>query len=267
MHKFIFSDIDGCIINNSEPDFALINETLQNAINNDFIIVLTTAKTTHELIRLNKILNLPGPFIIENGAGILFKNNSLENSGAGEIIQIEDYKLLKLINHKPDINILKSICDKGSILTQMNNIEVTKITGLSDSNAILAKTRYFTEPIYIENLDKIKLKLLKSKLRKHKFYFIQTKRFLHVCTNKKNHKGYAIKFLIEKIYHYKNRETYAIGDSVNDFSMLNFCDTSFYITDDINLRAYPDHWQIMAYTNFLGWQKAINIIIQHAQKI
>lgn len=262
IHKFIFSDVDGCIINDGKPDFLVINTYLQRAINKGFDIVLTTAKTAREVISLNKALNLSGPFIVENGAGILFRSKQIKSR---HILQIGEYQLLKLVKIKPDINLLLSFCNAESLLTQMSNEKLCSITGLSLENAILAKARDFTEPVYIEKLTAGEVAFLKLSVQNAKLHFIQTNRFLHISTSENNHKGYAIRFLLEQFYPNQQFQTFAIGDSINDFSMFEVCNEAFFLTDKLD-QAYPKEWQILSAINFLAWQTAIDKIILHADK-
>lgn len=259
MQKLIFSDVDGCLINGEHTDFVLINDYLQRVANHGFTLILASAKTASEIIKLNTQINLPGPFIIENGAGILFKDNpQIANQ---EIVNLDNYYLLKLVSAKPDVQTLSAFCPKTSLLTQMSDQNLCSITGLSLENATLAKTRFFTEPIYIQNLTDAALRLLKSRLRKAKFYFIQTNKFLHVYLHKNIHKASAIRFLQHHYYQNKLCRCSAIGDSFNDYSMLNLCHQAYFITQ-IPAAEYPKRWHILPKINLTGWQMAIEMIIR-----
>lgn len=260
MKKILFSDIDGCIINEPRPHFNQINAELSRLVQTGFNIVLSTAKTAHEMIVLNQHLDLPGPFIIENGGGILFNDSKACSFPDKDMIKIGPYALLKLGKEKPSPLFLTSFSPSDSLLTQMSEPQLLACSNLSAEGIPSAKMRFFTEPILIKNLSSDQIKQLKKQLRKNQFYFVQTKNWLHVCSAKNNHKGAAVQFYIASMHANEQCVTYAIGDSINDFSMLNGCDNSFYILN-YPLKHRFMNWHFITEKGFLGWRTALHQIV------
>ncbi len=245
MNKFIFSDVDGCIITDDAFDVKMVKNLIQQLHQQGFHLILATAKTAHEVVHLNETLDLPGPFIVENGGGILFRTPLSINIPAKALLAIENYRLYTWRNDKPNAQRLMALCGNYCrLLSHMHATTLSKLTHLTPEQAILAKTRYFTEPIYIHELTPPQLKYLKHILHQAGLYYIQTRKFLHVTTDKHLHKGSAIKFLLTNCYNDKPFVSYAIGDGLNDFSMLRSCDYPFLVKEQSEHHEIPtvDHW-------------------------
>lgn len=239
----------------SKPDFNQINKLIQQLHQADFQLILATAKTAHELIALNEQLNLPGPFIVENGGGILFRQDNGGALSEQATITIGSYRLLTRCGSKPDLTQFEALCDPALLATSMSDTSFAQITGLSLTQAALAKIRYFSELIYIKELAPLQLKSLKKALHHANIHFIQTTRFLHTCTTKYHHKGAAVKFIMSTIYNGISCQTFAIGNDVNDYSMLKTCDHAFYISPHLSK-------QVEKY--YLNWPLAIEAILNQA---
>lgn len=253
--SIIFSDIDGCLIGEKSTCLSKIAKEVQH-VSKSFLIILTTGKTAHELIQLNHHLHLPGPFIIENGQGILFKNTPPTLPYSRLCKALGTYALLPLGEKKPDIEILKKITLPNTLLTEMDLQYLTTITGLSIENAVHAKKRFFTEPIFIQHLPQNELKTLKKQLLNKNLHYIQTSRFLHVTKTSIN-KGRAIKFLLRSLFHDQVNKTYAIGDSLNDFSMFAQCENNYYIVNQEHARRPKDCHMILE-KEFSGWLSIVS---------
>ena len=251
MLNIIFSDVDGCIIGQGVTAFNQINEAI-NRLSSSFLLILTTGKTAHEIIQLNHSLKLRGPFIIENGHGILFKNP----------LSSTEYTLLPLGEIKPNKLILNTIAPSHSLLTEMDDDYLASLTGISVEDVYLAKQRYFTEPIFIKHLSESDLKKLKKQLIHRKLYYIQTSRFLHVTTQCLN-KGRAIQYLLKVFFSKQEKTTYAIGDSLNDFSMFARCDHNYYIENQ-QINNIPKQCNIIIEKELTGWLRSLSKIVSHA---
>ncbi|NCT56452.1 MAG: HAD hydrolase family protein [Legionella sp.] len=260
MQRILFSDVDGCIINELNPNFSLIQSIINQLDDAGIVLILATAKTAHEIISLNHHLNLPGPFIIENGGGILFRHPLATLYPSHDVICMDDYYLLKSGNIKPDLALLKTFSPISSILTQM--IQLPHDINLSAENEKLSKIRFFTEPIYIKNLSKFELKRLKKQLHKHNIYYDSSDSFLQTYTSRNNNKGAALKFILSTIYADIKFTTFAIGDSFNDFSMLNRCDHAYYILNK-TLKSPSPQWNLISEKGFSGWKKSIEAITSY----
>ena len=165
MINIIFSDVDGCLIGKGPTCFAKITEKIKRA-SESFLVILTTGKTAHEIIQLNHYLHLPGPFIVENGHGLLFKCPFPSISPSYKWNPIGDYSLFSLGEIKPDLSVIKSISPPNApLLTEMEDDYIASLTGMSVEDAYFAKQRFFTEPIFIKHLSPNVLKIFKKQLK------------------------------------------------------------------------------------------------------
>lgn len=256
--SIIFSDVDGCLIGQSPTNFTQITEAIKR-VPESFLVILTTGKTAHEVIQLNHYLSLPGPFIVEGGHGILFKYHVPSIFPASKWISLGDYSLFSLSEAKPDLSEIKLISPDNALLTEMEDDYLASLTGMSPEDVYFAKQRFFTEPIFIKNMTENELKILKKKLAHKKFYYSQSSRFLHVSKSSSN-KGRAIKFLLKSIFSNQVDKTYAIGDSLNDFSMFAACDNNYYIANRLD-DYLPKRCEVIMEKELSGWLRIMSEII------
>ena len=258
MTKIIFSDVDGCLIGRGPRSFPQISKEIKR-VSQSFLIILTTGKTAHEIIRLNHYLDLPGPFIVENGHGILFKYPFPSIPPASEWIPLGDYAIRSLSKIKPSLSLIKSIRPSHApLLTEMTDDNLASLTGLSNEEAYFAKQRFFSEPIFIKPLSIDELKNLKKQLLNKNLYYVQSSHFLHVTTSSSN-KGQAIKFLLQSLFFGNVHKTYAIGDSLNDFSMFAQCEKNYYISNQPYDRL-PKRCEVIIEKELLGWLRIMSEI-------
>ena len=259
MTNIIFSDVDGCLIGSKTTCFTTITEAIKR-ISESFLVILATGKTAHEIIRLNHYLQLPGPFIVENGHGLLFKSPFLSIRPSSKWISLGDYSLFSLGEKKPDMLVLKSISPPNALLTEMDDDYLAFLTGISVYDAFLAKRRFFTEPIYIKELSQNALKIIKKQLINKKLYYSQSSCFLHV-TKRASNKGRAIRFLLQSLFSDQRNKTYAIGDSWNDFSMFAQCEKNYYISNQ-PYDALPKRCKVILEKELAGWLTIVSEIAE-----
>ena len=256
MINIIFSDVDGCLISQGPTCFTKITDELKR-VSESCLVILTTGKTAHEIIQLNHYLHLPGPFIVENGHGILFKA-PFPSILSSKWISLGEYGLFTLGETKPDLSMLKSISPPNVLLTEMEDYYLASLTGMSVKDAYFAKQRFFTEPIFIKHMTQNALKILKKQLVNKKLYYSQTSRFLHVTKGFFN-KGRAIRFLLQSFFFAQVNKTYAIGDSLNDFSMFAQCEKSYYISNQ-PYDCLPKCCEVIEEKGLSGWLRAVSEI-------
>lgn len=242
MKYILFSDIDGCfILPHQTPDFHRLRAQFLHLQQLKVDIILNTSKTAHEVMALNQQLALPGPFIVENGGGLLYKSNhSFSMSGKEQLVirSFGEYQLLSLVAEELRVPV------HSNLLTQMTAQYLHELIGLPLEEAALAKIRFFTAPIYIGEQTNEQKKALQHELQAHSFPFVATKNFFHVCCSPLQQKGQAIQTVLSLCYPNIACTTFAIGDSANDFSMFDVCTHAFYIHPNATSDSYPcySHW-------------------------
>lgn len=214
----IFTDLDGTLLDHTDYSFEAALPMLDVIKINNIPLIIVTSKTKDEVLRIQNILDIKAPFIVENGAGIFIPfEDSLEELALGF-----DYKYIRTCFLK----YAKSIQMHGFF--DMCDEEVAKHTNLSLENAAAARKRTFTEPFILKDEDK--LIELKKMANEDGLDIVTGGRFHHLITQGQD-KSNAIKHLIK--YYKKNwaegLKTIALGDSANDLSMLQSVDTPVLI--------------------------------------
>ena len=255
---FIFTDLDGSLLNHNNFEFKEIKDFILNCISNGIKIIPNTSKTEKEIQVFIEQLGQNLPFVIENGAAIhnldlvhpkiKFKNNSIIFSRSLSEI-FEQFKK----------NIPIDFQKRCFFLKDMSFIEQMKILGLNKKYLPFALNRYYSMPLVFEGSKEIKneftslLKTIGMKLHEGgRVYNISDD-----CS-----KGKAMTTLIEILENdldYKTH-TIVIGDSPNDISMLKVCDQPCVIPlpNKNNLCHLKDHKIIRATQSApMGWEEVV----------
>ena len=214
----IFTDLDGTLLDHTTYSFDAALPMLDHLKRNNIPLVIVTSKTKEEVLRIQKLLDLKAPFIVENGAGIFMPSKE----GFEVIAMGFDYKYIRSCF----IKYSKSVQMRGFF--DMIDDEVAKYTNLSIENASAARKRTFTEPFILE--DESRLDELRNMAHSDELDIVKGGRFYHLITRGQD-KANAIKYLIKE---YEKRsegelKTIALGDSANDLSMLQSVDTPILI--------------------------------------
>ncbi len=220
--------------------------------------MIVTSKTFSEVRVLQEKLEINFPFIVENGAGIFIPPHSDLTSS---IPDQDNYLIISKSQTYLEVRIFfehlkKNYCIKG--FGDMEVEEVMELTGLSEENAIHSMKRNFTEPFILQ--EEVDIKLLQAQAGKENLEIVKGGRFYHIIS-KGQDKANAMKHLTHLYEEYfdKKLKMIALGDSENDFTMLQAADVGVLIPytngefakiDDINIikASYPGP---------KGWNKAL----------
>jgi mannosyl-3-phosphoglycerate phosphatase len=217
-NTIIFTDLDGTLLDHDSYSFEEASLMLDFIKKHEIPLIIVTSKTRNEVIRLQKLLGISTPFIIENGAGIC-------------VSRFQDYEMIPLGKDYEEIRrAFKRYAKKIDMLGffDMSVEEICEHTGLSQEQAGYAKKRDFTEPFILR--DEGDLPVLRDMARKDGLDIVQGGRFYHLIT-KGQDKASAIKKVVQQYQTAKSRRynTVALGDSENDLSMLASVDTPILI--------------------------------------
>jgi len=214
----IFTDLDGTLLDHTTYSFEPAMPMLDYIKTNKIPLVIVTSKTKDEVLRIQKLLELKAPFIVENGAGIFMPSEE----GYEMVSMGFEYEYIRSCFLK----YAKSVPILGFF--DMKDEEVASYTNLSIENASDARKRTFTEPFILE--DESRLDELQKMANADELDIVKGGRFYHLITWGQD-KANAIKFLINE-YKKSSDEafnTIALGDSANDLSMLQSVDTPVLI--------------------------------------
>lgn len=214
----IFTDLDGTLLDHDSYSFKEATFMLDFIKKHDIPLIIVTSKTKNEVIRLQKLLDISTPFIIENGAGIC-------------VSRFQDSEMISL---GKDYNEIRSAFKGYARQVEMRGFfdmsieEICEYTGLDKEHAAYAKERDYTEPFILHDEDQ--LPILQEMARKDGLDVVQGGRFYHLITRGQD-KASALKKVVQYYQTAKSciYKTVGLGDSENDLSMLQSVDVPIVI--------------------------------------
>ena len=267
MRVLIFTDLDGSLLNHDDYDYAAAVPTLERIKAANIALVIATSKTRSEVQPLQEEMGIGDPFIVENGAGIFFRDSpGIRNLWVGE--KCGEYNVVRLGATYRDIRdffVKASFRYRIKGFGDMTVAEIAEIAGLSEIEAERAKRREFTEPFLAENEEDIPE--IEKLARLEGFKITKGGRFHHLIGRGQD-KGLAVKKCIEIYRNLEMRETWAtvgVGDSENDLPMLRQVDIPVLIPRP------RKGWLNMELPNLVrakepgsrGWNSAVGCVLDH----
>lgn len=228
--KIIFTDLDGCLLDTDTYSFKEATEGLRLIKKKKIPLIFCSSKTRSEIEYWRRKIKNKDPFISEDGGGIFipkkyfkFKFDYTREDKKYYIIQLGT-------NYKRLVKVINKIKKKFKIKNfyEMTVREISKEAGLDLYQARLSKQREFDEVFKILDI-KQKNNILKE-IKKNKLNYTRGGRFYHIM--RRNDKGKAVEILsnlFKKMY--KKITTIGIGDSYNDFEMLERVDIPYLVMD------------------------------------
>jgi mannosyl-3-phosphoglycerate phosphatase family protein len=187
-------------------------------------LILCSSKTKPEIEVYRRRLGNDHPFISENGGGVFIPEGYFPSFVEGEIQ--DGYRLIRFGSPYQELrNALTDLRERLAIKVRgfgdMSAQEIAALSGLTGSEAALAKMREFDEPFIFEGSGaqaEVFLQAIEAR-----GYRWTRGRFYHIIGE--NDKGRATTFL-NGLYEkkYGPLRTIGIGDSLNDLSLLRSVD-------------------------------------------
>lgn len=224
----VFTDLDGTLLDHHTYRFDAASEMLEYLRSEGIPLIIVTSKTRPEVLKLQQKLKIREPFIVENGAGAFVPSDS----GLGGF-PTEDPLWNRLGGGKPysEVRQIFAALQKRFPIRGFGDMkleEVTERTGLEAVDAADAMRRDFTEPFIME--DGAGLDALRDAVRDAGMEMIRGGRFFHLVSPGQT-KGTAVREMAARYAaHYGTPvKIIALGDSENDFSMLEAADRAVLI--------------------------------------
>lgn len=267
----IFTDLDGTLLDYHTYSYTAALPSLELIKEKNIPLVLCSSKTRAEIEQWKNRIDNSHPFISENGGGIFiphayFSADDLQSvwprvelvNGYAVLVLGTPYTILR--------ETLEELRKDGFEVRGFGNMDaatVAQITDLSPEDAELAKRREFDEP-FVFSGERTRLEALAAVIQEKSLQCIAGGRLFHLTGN--NDKGKAVKILTQ-LYRKKFGEitTVALGDSPNDFSMLEHVDHPILVR---NHRG--EHDLRLTLPNLIkadgigpeGWNKAVLSVIK-----
>ncbi|MBR9676726.1 HAD-IIB family hydrolase [Candidatus Woesearchaeota archaeon] len=230
MRKIFFTDLDGTLLDNDTYSYDKASKALAQLQKHHYPLIICTSKTRAEIETVRAELRNVHPFICENGGAIFIPKNYFSIRYNYDAI-IDDYHVIVLgTPYIHLVNALKLINADYPITCfhDMSAQELSNDTSLSIMQSIQAKKREYDEAFTITNPEDEKKVL--AKIKKYGFTHTKGGRYYHIM-GKGTDKGKAVQILINiyKKEYGKKTCSVGIGDSKNDFSMLDNVDIGYLV--------------------------------------
>lgn len=217
----IISDLDNTLLDENYS-FSKAKKALDLIKRKKIPLVFCSSKNRSEIEIINKNIGINHPIIVENGAAIFIPKNYFKFDFKYDLIR-SNYKVIRV--GKDTSKLVKTISENFDVkfFRKMSDGQLAKLTGLSKKGASIAKLREFDDPFISKDIGKIERFAKKNDAK-----LLQGVAFSYVA--KGSDKGKAVKILLS-LYKkkYSKIKSVGLGDSKNDFPMLDVVDTPILI--------------------------------------
>jgi len=265
----VFTDLDGTLLDHDSYSFESALPAIELLKSNNIPIIINSSKTFVEIVDIRSELNIKDPFIVENGAAIFFELDYFDVIPEG-VIKYQGFYVFEL--SKP-ISYWENVFSKIELeidtsIERFSNMDVQRVcdlTGLNESDAIKAKNRLYSDPIYFEEQGS-ELDFLVSYMKNMGHKVLVGGRFVHITNG--YDKGLAMSKVVEMFEKNKGESfsTIALGDSNNDIAMLEKSDISIIICNK-NKKVLEINKERNTYCSSLygpdGWNEMLSPIINN----
>ncbi len=230
----VFTDLDGTLIDFESYSPKVAGPLARKLVRRKIPLIFCSSKTLEEQLHLMKEMGLSTPCIVENGCGIfvpekldlLSDQPSKDIPGFGKLVKLG---VSNLIIQKA---ISKLSLDMGIDFrpySKLTLLKISKITGLSEAAAQRAQNREFSETLTASLHDEV-WKEVNTRLNEVDLQCLCGGRF-YTVTSQECNKGTAMKMLMDAYRSSErgNWKSIAIGDSANDYDMLQSADQGYLV--------------------------------------
>ncbi|MEE9323258.1 MAG: mannosyl-3-phosphoglycerate phosphatase [Candidatus Aenigmarchaeota archaeon] len=261
MKVIIFTDLDGTLLDTKTYSFEKALPALELIKKSETPLVFCTSKTRAETELYRRKLGNEDPFIVENGGAIFIPKNYFPFEIKYDKVDGE-YFVIKLGTEYEKLReVLESIKNRGIRIVgfaDMSPGEIHEHCGIPLDQAELAKKREYDEafkPVNEEDEKEVSMIIKQNGLN-----FVKGGICFHITG--KNDKGKAVRILAD-LYRKKYDKiiTCGLGDSENDFKMLEFVDRPYLIQKPDGSFA-SEKFEKVEGVGPEGWNKAISILFK-----
>lgn len=227
-NPIVFTDLDGTLLDHYSYSFNAAREMLAYLKQAEIPLIIVTSKTKAEVLKLQERLGIRHPFIAENGAGIFIPSDS---PLAAATPSKEEWIRLVMGKSYLEVRLFVTVMQERFPIrgfADLSKQEVIALTGLDEETARDAMQRDFTEPFLID--DESLIPALTVEANKSGLDIVRGGRFHHIITLAQD-KANAVRrlsLLYSELYGH-HPDVIALGDSPNDFTMLQYADLPILI--------------------------------------
>jgi len=288
----VFTDLDGTLLDHETYAWDAAVPALEACRAKGTPVVLVSSKTRAEMDILRRRLSLETPFVSENGGGIFFPRETFVEPPFGSVSAGDPASVLQSVEDShvptdrglwelslgvPYPRLIKALGEIRNELgwdirgfSDMEIDEISRLTGLALKEARLAAMREYDEPFILRGDPPADITPLFGAAQEQGLLITKGGRFFHL--QGKNDKAKALD-VIAAYYqkHHHHVRAVALGDSPNDFSMLERADIPVLIR---SRRTFPDlkrripRLRISDQMGPAGWNTAVlGILSQNGENI
>ncbi len=225
----ISTDLDGSLLGHEQYDMTGISVQIQALSQTSIPVVFNSSKTIRECVHLQEALSLDAPFIAENGAAIVFREDderfdfskhSSEQLASGKRIITLGTELSHLLAFK------YAYCPEAIDIVSGDSEALTRITGLDEASLEDARDRQYSLPMV---LDSAQYASLETKAFDFGYRFEVGGRFKTL--QGKHDKATALELVAAAFKRAADGSVKLIGlgDAPNDQRMLEACDVAVVV--------------------------------------
>ena len=256
----VLSDLDGTLLDHTTYAFDAARAALDRLRAARVPLVLCTSKTRAEVEPIRAALRNAHPFIVENGGGVYVPVGyfPFEIEGAE---RRRDYAVIALGD--PYVELTRALARasqasgvKVRAFADMTDDEVADETGLTLSQARLARQREFDEPFVV--MEPARAPELLAAIEREGKRWTAGGRFYHITGA--HDKAAAVRLLVSLYRRQLNAvRTVGLGDAPNDAALLREVDLPILIASPHvdRLRALVPGGQVTALEGPAGWNAAV----------
>ena len=261
----IVTDLDASFIDDNYQ-YSEATEAIRQLKAQGYPLVFNSSKTLLEIQSLAQELELTTPLIAENGGIVAVPEmsevaNYCEAEGwqheSGYHTLITGLSLDYILKHAHTARTENDYLFSG--FSDMTEQEISSITGLTQTEAYLAKQRHVSEPILWQDSDQ-RWEQFSSFLHSKGIRTLRGGRFIHLMGPADKADGLNVTHqLYQQCYPEIKWTTVALGDSANDQSMLEDADIAIAIphSDGFHIDAKSKHIIQAQYPASRGWNDSI----------
>ncbi len=273
VQMLIFSDLDGTLLDPESYSWQEADEALNVCRQRRVPVILASSKTRAEMEILRRGMSLKGPFIVENGGGIFLPTRTFEDLPPGVCLEKDLWKWPQGPSYESLTHGLREIRQHLGYnirgFAEMTVREISRLTGLDNEMARKAAQREFDEPFVIlapRNPDR---EALHSAAARRGLSVTEGGRFFHL--QGPTDKGMAMDRVVSLYLGlYEKILSVALGDSPNDFSMLERADYPVLIRSGVDFPEVVNRIPRLTVTRekgSKGWNEAVlNILSSRSER-
>jgi mannosyl-3-phosphoglycerate phosphatase len=228
----VLTDLDGTLLDAHTYDWSPARPALARLAALGIPLLLSTSKTLAEVEALRRDLDHHHPFIVENG-GAIYVPTGYFGDEVETAVRRDGYDVIELgIPYRSLVGMLDAAASAAGVIVRgwqaMDVDEVARRCEMTPAAARLAMARAYDEPFIVEDDRRDAMARLGDEVARFGARLTRGDRFFHIVGA--HDKGTAARQLIALFERaWGEVTTIAIGDALNDVSMLALVDTPIVI--------------------------------------